>query len=151
MPTKMAIIAHMGTACRPCSTIAAKLSMTRPIASNVAASWSSRYLTPWSTHVPSGISSDMGTSMASQSFENVRLVDRTTIGAVRLDDRQRSAACDYPRDDVVERRGALNAFDVIEVRRRLANRVAANEAANLALVVHHERVVGAAVERLRHA
>jgi hypothetical protein len=42
MPMKRAIMAHIGTACRPCSISAAKLSMPLPMASNVLASWSSR-------------------------------------------------------------------------------------------------------------
>ena len=89
--------------------------------------------------------------MPSQSLENIRLVDRTTIRSVRLDHRQRCTAGNHPADDNVERRGALDAFDKIDFRRCLANRIAAHETANLALVVHHERVVGAAVERLRDA
>src|SRR6202051_4123494 len=91
----------------------------------------------------------MGTSMPSESLDTIPFVDRTAIRSVRLDHRQRRTARHHPADDNVERRGALNAFDKIDFRRCLADRIAAHETANLALVVHHERIVGAAVERLR--
>src|SRR5258707_10744818 len=96
------------------------------------------------------MTSDMGTSMARENVQHVRLVDRTAVGAVRFDDRQRRTARHHTLDDVVQRRSAADALDGIELRRRAAHRIAAHEAAELALAIEYERVFGAAVERRGH-
>ncbi len=72
--------------------------------------------------------SDMGTSMARENLQHVRLVDRTTV-ASRLLRRPAGAAAarDHARDHIVERRGAyrdaLNLVRAAWMRRPLASRL----------------------------
>src|SRR5690349_14458193 len=96
------------------------------------------------------MSSDMGTSHTRESLKNDGTIDRAAIAAVIVHDGQRTRVRYDARHDLFERRRARNAFDLPDIGGSRAERVARDEAANLALAVEHERVVGAAVQRGRH-